>query len=68
MFDVNSDGLLLTLGRHGGTSLRQFGNRVYWVTLGRDVGRQAMAGLVNGLIAQVDPGPPGDVHRCPAGP
>ena len=38
--------------------LRWFGSRVYWVTLGRDVGRQAMAGLVNDLIARVDPGRP----------
>ena len=36
--------------------LRRFGGRVYWVTLGRDVGRQALAGLVNGLIGQVEPG------------
>jgi WD40 repeat protein len=35
---------------------RRFRGRVYWVTLGRDVGRQALAGLVNGLIGQVDPG------------
>ncbi|MGO9083169.1 MAG: NB-ARC domain-containing protein [Streptosporangiaceae bacterium] len=38
--------------------LRRFGGRVYWATLGRDVGRQALAGLVNDLIAQVDPGRP----------
>ena len=38
--------------------LRWFRGRVYWVTLGRDVGKQAMAGLVNGLIVQVDPGRP----------
>ena len=36
--------------------LRRFRGRVYWVTLGRDVGRQALAGLVNGLIGQVEPG------------
>ena len=36
--------------------LRRFRGRVYWVTLGRDVGKQALAGLVNGLIAQVEPG------------
>ena len=36
--------------------LRRFGGRVYWVTLGRDVGKQALAGLVNGLIGQVEPG------------
>jgi WD40 repeat protein len=35
--------------------LRRFGGRVYWVTLGRDADRQALAGLVNGLIAQIDP-------------
>ena len=38
--------------------LRRFGNRVYWVTLGRDAGKEALAGLVNGLIAQVEPGRP----------
>jgi hypothetical protein len=36
--------------------LRRFRRRVYWVTLGRDVSKQALAGLVNGLIGQVDPG------------
>ena len=36
--------------------LRRFRGRVYWVTLGRDVGRQALVGLVNGLIGQVEPG------------
>jgi len=36
--------------------LRQFRGRVYWVTLGRDVGKQALAGLVNGLVGQVEPG------------
>jgi hypothetical protein len=36
--------------------LRRFRGRVFWVTLGRDVGKQALAGLVNGLIAQVEPG------------
>ena len=36
--------------------LRRFRRRVYWVTLGRDVGKQALPGLVNGLIGQVDPG------------
>ncbi len=35
---------------------RRFRGRVYWVTLGRDVGKQALAGLVNGLIGQVEPG------------
>jgi hypothetical protein len=35
---------------------RWFRGRVYWVTLGRDVGKQALAGLVNGLIEQVKPG------------
>ncbi|HEV3291518.1 MAG TPA: NB-ARC domain-containing protein [Streptosporangiaceae bacterium] len=38
--------------------LRQFRGQVYWVTLGRDVGKEALAGLVNGLIAQIDPGSP----------
>ncbi len=40
--------------------LRRFRDRVYWVTLGRDVGKdegkQALAGLVNGLIGQMEPG------------
>jgi WD40 repeat protein len=36
--------------------LRRFRRRVYWVTLGRDVSKQALAGLVNGLIGQVHPG------------
>jgi NB-ARC domain len=36
--------------------LRRFGGRVYWVTLGRDVGRQALAGLVNDVLGQVEPG------------
>ena len=36
--------------------LRRFGGRVYWVTLGRDAGRQALAGLVNELIGQLEPG------------
>ena len=36
--------------------LRRFRGRVYWVTLGRDVGKQALARKVNGLIERVDPG------------
>jgi WD40 repeat protein len=36
--------------------LRRFRRRVHWVTLGRDAGREALPGLVNGLIAQLDPG------------
>ncbi len=36
--------------------LRRFKGRVYWVTLGRDVSKEALVGLVNGLIAQVDRG------------
>jgi hypothetical protein len=36
--------------------LRRFGSRVYWVTLGRDVGKQVLVGLVNDLIVQLDPG------------
>src|ERR1022692_3066653 len=36
--------------------LRRFRGRVFWVTLGRDVTKQALAGLVNGLIARVEPG------------
>ena len=36
--------------------LRRYRGRIYWVTLGRDARKQALTGLVNGLIAQVDPG------------
>lgn len=36
--------------------LRRFRGRVYWVTLGRDVGRPTLVGLVNDLITQVEPG------------
>jgi len=35
--------------------LRRFGGRVHWVTLGRDVDRQALAGLVNDVLGQVQP-------------
>ena len=35
--------------------LRRFRNRVYWVTVGRDVGKQALAGLVNDMITQIRP-------------
>ena len=35
--------------------LRRFRGQVYWVTLGRDVGRQTLAGLVNGLIMRLAP-------------
>lgn len=35
--------------------LRRFRGQVYWVTLGRDVGRQTLAGLVNGLITRLAP-------------
>ena len=35
--------------------VRWFRGRVYWVTVGRDTGRQALPGLVNGLIAQLEP-------------
>ena len=35
--------------------LRRFRGRVHWVTLGRDAGKEALPGLVNGLIAQLDP-------------
>ncbi|MEU3622775.1 NB-ARC domain-containing protein [Amycolatopsis coloradensis] len=39
--------------------LRQFGGRVYWVTLGRDVrARSAIADKVNDLIARLDPQSP----------
>lgn len=36
--------------------LRRYRGRIYWGTLGRDARKQALTGLVNGLIAQVDPG------------
>ena len=36
--------------------LRQFRGQVYWETLGRDVGKEALAGKVNGLIGRVEPG------------
>jgi WD40 repeat protein len=35
--------------------LRRFGDRVHWVTLGRDAGKETLPALVNGLIAQIDP-------------
>ena len=35
--------------------LRRFRGRVHWVTLGRDAGKEALPGLVNGLIAQLIP-------------
>jgi hypothetical protein len=38
--------------------LRRFRGRVHWVTLGRDAGKESLPGLVNGLIAQLDPGRP----------
>ena len=47
--------------------LRRFGGRVHWVTLGRDVGRSALAGLVNDADRAGGAGPGGDVHRRAAG-
>ena len=38
--------------------LRRFGNRVYWVTIGRDVRKQVLVRLVNDLITQIQPGRP----------
>jgi WD40 repeat protein len=38
--------------------LRRFGDRVYWVTVGRDAGRQSLVGLVNDLIARLEPDRP----------
>jgi WD40 repeat protein len=35
--------------------LGEFGGRVYWVTVGRDAGPEALAGLVNGLIGWIRP-------------
>ena len=43
-------------GARGPAGAAPVRGRVYWVTLGRDVGRQALAGLVNDLIGQVEPG------------
>jgi WD40 repeat protein len=39
-------------------ALRRFGGRVHWVTLGRDVRKDALARQVNDLIAQVQPDRP----------
>ena len=36
--------------------LRRFKGRVYWITIGREVGKQVLTGLVNDLIAQIEPG------------
>ncbi len=38
--------------------LRRFGGRVYWVTVGRDAGRQALTGMVNDLIKRLEPDRP----------
>jgi WD40 repeat protein len=38
--------------------LRRFRGRAYWVTVGRDAGKEMLPGLVNGLIAQIQPGTP----------
>ena len=38
--------------------LRRFKGRVFWVTLGRDAGKEALAGLVNGLLLQMQPDRP----------
>src|SRR6202012_1002581 len=35
--------------------LRRFGSRGHWVTLGRDAGRETLAGLGNGVIGEIDP-------------
>ena len=35
--------------------LREFRYRVHWVTIGRDTGKDALPGLINGLIAQLEP-------------
>jgi len=35
--------------------LRRFKGRVHWVRLSRDIGKEGLAGLVNGLIAQLEP-------------
>ena len=39
--------------------LRRFRGRLYWVTLGRDVHKQALVGLVNDLLTQLQPDRPG---------
>jgi len=38
--------------------LGRFRNRIYWVTVGRDVDARVLTGLVNGLITQIEPGRP----------
>jgi WD40 repeat protein len=38
--------------------LQRYGGRVYWVTVGRDAGKVALAGLVGGLITRLEPGRP----------
>ena len=38
--------------------LRRFKGRVYWVTLGRDAGKQTLTGLINDLITRIHPGSP----------
>ena len=35
--------------------LRRFRGRVHWITVGRDAGREELPGLVNDLLAQVEP-------------
>jgi NB-ARC domain-containing protein len=44
--------------RADGRVLRQFKHRVYWVTLGRDVRKEALASEVSGLLTQIEPGRP----------
>jgi WD40 repeat protein len=36
--------------------LRRFKGRVHWVTLGRDMGKQLLIGVINDLITELDPG------------
>ncbi len=38
--------------------VRRFQGRVYWVTVGRDANKQALTGLVNGLLTQIEPDRP----------
>ena len=47
--------------------LHRFRGRVYWVTLGRDAGKEVLPGLVNGLIAQLEPDQAGECQKVCAG-
>jgi WD40 repeat protein len=38
--------------------LRRYRGRIYWVSLGREAGRETLAGTISGLIARLDPDRP----------